>query len=60
MTTMETTKERLYEAEIYRMAGEIALKSPEPDSSKNPGVFRACAGDCASSSKQSPGNSAQR
>jgi predicted ATPase len=29
MTTMEATKERWYEAEVYRMAGEIALKSPE-------------------------------
>ena len=26
---METTKERSYEAEVYRVAGEIALKSPE-------------------------------
>ena len=29
MTAMEATKERWYEAEVYRMAGEIALKSPE-------------------------------
>jgi hypothetical protein len=29
MTRIETTEERLYEAEIYRMPGEIALKSPE-------------------------------
>jgi class 3 adenylate cyclase/predicted ATPase len=27
--TIETTKERWYEAEVYRLAGEIALKSPE-------------------------------
>jgi predicted ATPase len=27
--TIETTKERWYEAEVYRVAGEIALKSPE-------------------------------
>ena len=27
--TIETTKERWYEVEVYRMAGEIALKSPE-------------------------------
>src|SRR5262249_33556467 len=26
--TIETTKERWYEVEVYRMAGEIALKSP--------------------------------
>ena len=30
-TTVETTNEKWFEAEIYRMAGEIALKSPEPD-----------------------------
>jgi class 3 adenylate cyclase/predicted ATPase len=29
MTAMEATKERWYEAEVYRMAGKIALKSPE-------------------------------
>src|SRR5262245_30808688 len=29
MTAMEATKERWYEAEVYRMTGEIALKSPE-------------------------------
>jgi predicted ATPase len=29
MTAVETTKERLWEAEVNRMAGEIALKSPE-------------------------------
>jgi predicted ATPase len=31
MTTMETTKERWCEAEVYRIAGEVTLKSPEPD-----------------------------
>jgi predicted ATPase len=31
MTAAETTKERWYEAEIYRVAGEIALLSPPPD-----------------------------
>jgi len=30
MTAIETTKERWFEAEVYRIAGEIALKSPEP------------------------------
>ena len=28
---METTKERWCEAEVYRIAGEVTLKSPEPD-----------------------------
>ncbi len=34
MTTVETTKERLWEAEVHRIAGEIALMSPEPDAAK--------------------------
>jgi len=31
MTAMQTSKERWCEAEVNRMAGEIALLSPEPD-----------------------------
>jgi len=34
MTAMETTKERWCEADIHRIAGEIALLSPEPDAAK--------------------------
>ena len=34
ITTMETTKERQCEAEVYRMAGEMALLSPQPDAAK--------------------------
>jgi class 3 adenylate cyclase/predicted ATPase len=34
MTAVETTKERWTEAEIHRIAGEIALKSPVPDAAK--------------------------
>ena len=34
MTAVETTKERWWEAEINRVAGEIALLSPEPDAAK--------------------------
>ena len=34
MTTVQTTKERWCEAEVDRIAGEIALKSPEPDAAK--------------------------
>src|SRR5262249_23059939 len=34
ITAAETTKERWYEAEINRIAGEVALKSPEPNASK--------------------------
>jgi predicted ATPase len=39
MTAVETTKERWYEAETNRVAGEIALKSPEPDAAKAEGYF---------------------
>jgi predicted ATPase len=34
MTAVETTKEKWHEAEINRVAGEIALLSPEPDATK--------------------------
>jgi predicted ATPase len=34
MTAMERTKETWFEAEVNRVAGEIALKSPEPDAPK--------------------------
>ena len=39
MTAVETTKERWCEAEINRVAGEIALKSPEPDAAKAEAYF---------------------
>jgi predicted ATPase len=39
MTAAETTKERLCEADIYRTAGEIALKSPAPNAAKAEAYF---------------------
>jgi predicted ATPase len=39
MTAVETTKETWCEAEINRTAGEIALKSPEPDAAKAEAYF---------------------
>ena len=39
ITTTETTNERLWEAEVNRIAGEIACKSPEPDTAKE-GYFQ--------------------
>ena len=39
MTAVETTKERWWEADIYRMAGEIALLSGEPDAAKAEAYF---------------------
>ena len=40
MTAVETTKERLWEAEVHRMAGEIALKLSVPDAAKAEAYFR--------------------
>jgi predicted ATPase len=39
MTAIEATKERWCEAEANRIAGEIALKSPEPDAAKAEAYF---------------------
>src|SRR5262249_29637980 len=39
ITAVETTKEKLWEAEIHRTAGEIALQSPEPDVAKAEAYF---------------------
>ena len=38
-TMIELAKERIWEAEVYRAAGEIALKSPEPDAVKAEAYF---------------------
>jgi predicted ATPase len=38
-TDIETRKERWCEAEVNRIAGEIALKSPEPDAAKAEACF---------------------
>ena len=40
MTTIQTTKERWSEAEVHRIAGEIALKSPGPDVAKAEAYFQ--------------------
>ena len=39
MTAVETTKESWCEADIHRIAGEIALMSPEPDAAKAEAYF---------------------
>jgi predicted ATPase len=39
MRAVETTKEKWCETEVLRMAGEIALKSPEPDAAKAENYF---------------------
>ena len=39
MTAIQTTGERWFEAEVNRIAGEIALKSPKPDTAKAEAYF---------------------
>jgi predicted ATPase/class 3 adenylate cyclase len=39
LTAMETTKERLWEADVHRIAGEIAVKSPQPELAKAEAYF---------------------
>ncbi len=36
---VETTGERWFEADVHRIAGEIALKSPQPDAAKAEAYF---------------------
>jgi predicted ATPase len=39
MTTVETTKESWYEAEVNRIAGEIALMTPKSEAAKGEAYF---------------------
>jgi predicted ATPase len=39
MSLIETAKERLWEAEVNRIAGELALESPEADVAKAEAYF---------------------
>jgi predicted ATPase len=39
MTAVEKSKETWFEAEVYRLAGEIALTLPEPDAGKAQAYF---------------------
>jgi hypothetical protein len=41
MLAIQTTEEKWCEAEVNRIAGEIALKSPEPDAAKAEGYFES-------------------
>ena len=38
-TVIESTKETWFEADVYRIAGEVALKSPQPDVAKAEACF---------------------
>ena len=55
LTTIETTKERWCEAEVHRIAGEIALKSVQSDKAE---AYFERALSLARRNKQNPGNSA--
>ena len=39
IAAVATTKERIFEAEVYRVGGEIALKEPQPDTMKAQSCF---------------------
>ena len=39
MTAVQTNKESWWEADLHRIAGEVALKSPEPDAAKAGAYF---------------------
>jgi predicted ATPase len=58
ISTIEATKERWVEAEVNRIAGEIALLSPEPDAAKAETPFSSTRSMLRAHSKQSRGNSA--
>ena len=56
MTTMQTSEERWCEAEVNRIAGEIALKSRKPDAESR--RISSAHSPLRVNSKPSPGNSA--
>jgi predicted ATPase len=47
ITAVETTKERMWEAEVHRIAGEIALKLPVPDAAKAEAFCAPTASPCS-------------
>ena len=55
---VERSREKWCEAEVHRIAGEIALKSPQPDAAKAEKHFQRASRSHVNS-KPSPGNSAQ-
>ena len=59
-TAVETTKERWFEAEVHRIAGEIALMSPKSRKRRKRKRISSVRSRSRVSSKQSPGNSAPR
>jgi predicted ATPase len=57
VVAIETTEDKWWEPEVHRIAGEIALKSPEPDAARAEAYFERALRSHANN-KQSPGNSA--
>jgi predicted ATPase len=53
---IKTSKETWCEAEVNRIAGKIALKSPQPDVAKAEGYFERALAVCASTTSQILGN----
>ena len=56
MTTVETTKERWFEAEVNRVAGEIALQSPRPMHESR--IYSSVRFQSPANNKQNPGSCA--
>jgi hypothetical protein len=52
MNSIETNKEKWFEAEVNRVAGEIAVKSPRATYSKGRRILRACAHGCTSAASK--------
>ena len=57
MNTMETNKERWFEVDVNRIAGEVELKFPEPDTAKAKRISSVRSRSHVNS-KRNPGNSA--
>src|SRR6516165_4156098 len=50
-TSIETTKEKWCEAEVHRVAGEISLRSSQPDGFKAEGHFQRARGRTSTTSQ---------
>ena len=60
MAAIEATGERVWTAEVHRLAGEIALSVAEPDAVKAQAHFEHALAIARQASRQNPGNCAPR
>jgi hypothetical protein len=60
LTLIEKTKERLHEAEVTRIAEEMALKAPQASSTKGGGHISSARSELRERNRQNPGNCAPR